>query len=502
LTAHPATGYHVGSWIGTNNNTRTSTINTANMPAGPLTVTANYVQNTPTCYVLTLNHTGSGNDPMATPANSTGCTAGQYLAGDPISLTAYPSTGYHVGSWIGTNNNTSTSTINNTNMPAGPLTVTVNYVQDTPTCYALTLTHTGSGNDPMATPANSTGCPAGQYLAGDPIMLTASPATDYHVGSWNGTNNNNSTSTINTTNMPDGLLTVTVNYVHNTCYALTLTHTGSGDDPVATPGNSTGCPMAMYVEGTPIMLTASPATDYHVGSWSGTNNDASTLTSNTANMPAEPHTVTVNYVQVLPPQPPPAFGKVDPLNGAPNQPITLTLRWQENPPVMNYEYCYDTSDDNSCSIWIDNKTSSSSPQLCLDYNQTYYWHVRAWNSAAGPTYSDNESTAFSHFATMVAPLFEKYSPLNLIKKLTRTPTLSWSSYGCATQYEYCITTKKMKTGTANCDTGWQNIGSSTSVTLPLLLAKHKYYWQVRVLVNGVPIYANSGKWWKFKTGKY
>ena len=79
-------------------------------------------------------------------------------------------------------------------MPANNHTVTVNYVE-IPPCYTLSRTHTGSGSDPVASLTNSTGCPAGQYVAGAPISLTASPATGWRVESWSGTNSDSSTST-------------------------------------------------------------------------------------------------------------------------------------------------------------------------------------------------------------------------------------------------------------------------------------------------------------------
>jgi hypothetical protein len=81
-----------------------------------------------TCYTLTRTHTGSGGDPTAAPTSSSGCAAGKYHAGESISLTASPAAGWNVGSWSGTNNNSSTSTTNTVTMPAGNRTVTVNYV--------------------------------------------------------------------------------------------------------------------------------------------------------------------------------------------------------------------------------------------------------------------------------------------------------------------------------------------------------------------------------------
>jgi hypothetical protein len=80
------------------------------------------------CYPLTLNYTGTGNPPTASPNNSPGCSSGQYTPGATINLTAHPGTNDMVGSWSGTNNNSSTSTTNTATVPAGPLTVYANYV--------------------------------------------------------------------------------------------------------------------------------------------------------------------------------------------------------------------------------------------------------------------------------------------------------------------------------------------------------------------------------------
>ncbi len=81
------------------------------------------------------------------------------------------------------------------------------------------------------------------------------------------------------------------------CYALTLSHTGSGSDPVPSPLHSPGCPEGAYTPGTLITLTASPASGWKVKNWSGTNNDASTSTTNTVTMPWNDHAAAVNYVQ-------------------------------------------------------------------------------------------------------------------------------------------------------------------------------------------------------------
>jgi hypothetical protein len=85
---------------------------------------------------------------------------------------------------------------------------------DDSACYPLSREHTGSGSDPVTSPLKSPACSTNyDYVAGEYIMLTASPSSGYQVGSWNGTNNNSSTSTTNYVTMPDSHHTVTVNYI-------------------------------------------------------------------------------------------------------------------------------------------------------------------------------------------------------------------------------------------------------------------------------------------------
>lgn len=79
-------------------------------------------------------------------------------------------------------------------------------------CQILTRSHTGSGADPTANLANSPGCPAGQYIEGQEIELTAAAASGWEVDGWSGTDNNSSSATTNTVTMPGGNHTATVHY--------------------------------------------------------------------------------------------------------------------------------------------------------------------------------------------------------------------------------------------------------------------------------------------------
>ena len=299
LSASPSAGWRVAGWGGTNNDGSTNTTNTVTMPAGNHTVSVAYEQIPITCYTLTRTHSGSGNNPVATPASSTGCGTGQYTAGQSISLTASPAAGWRVAGWGGTNNDASTSTTNTVTMPAGNHTVTVIYDQQPIVCYTLTRTHSGSGNNPVADPALSQGCGTGQYVAGESIALSATPAAGWRVAGWDGTNNDASTSTTNTVVMPAAAYTVSVVYeqVIAGCYTLTRGHSGQGSDPTAAPDKSDGCSAGQYVAGEGITLTATPAAGWSVSGWQGTDNDTSVATSNHIIMPAANYTVAVTYAQ-------------------------------------------------------------------------------------------------------------------------------------------------------------------------------------------------------------
>ncbi len=87
------------------------------------------ITSAPTCYPLTLEKSGQGSVPAATPTASSGCANGRYIAGQSVNLSAGPANGWRVGSWQGTNNNGSTANSNTLTMPAAAHTARVNYVQ-------------------------------------------------------------------------------------------------------------------------------------------------------------------------------------------------------------------------------------------------------------------------------------------------------------------------------------------------------------------------------------
>lgn len=252
------------------------------------------------CRTLTLAHTGAGNDPAVAPTNSVGCSAGFYVSGEVIVVTAAPAPTWQVAGWSGTLHDDATVITNTIIMPDGNHTATVAYSQG---CYALTLTHTGSGSDPVATPSHSTTCPDKQYVANENITISATPAPNWAISAWAGTANDANTAPNNTLVMPAHNQNVSVIY-YQPCYILTLLHSGAGDDPTPVPANSGPCPVGQFVATEMIQLTAHPADGWAASGWDGAN-EATTNVSNTWSMAASNHTISVNYSKLPSTQPPP-----------------------------------------------------------------------------------------------------------------------------------------------------------------------------------------------------
>ena len=198
--------------------------------------------------------------------------------------------------------------------------------------------------------------------------------------------------------------------------------------------------------------------------------------------------------------PPGAFTKLLPLNGAIEVSTSPALSWSASTQVSRYEYCIDQTPDNACTTWIDNGTSTTVGLSGLSSVTTYYWHVRAVN-IAGTTYADGSGTAFWGFTTTwaVSPDFYKNTPLNNAIDQPVDPTLTWGVSAGASSYEYCIDTSDDDA----CST-WINVGNVTSVALSGLREETAHFWQVRANNSGQVIYAGGSAtaFWSFTTGDF
>ena len=196
---------------------------------------------------------------------------------------------------------------------------------------------------------------------------------------------------------------------------------------------------------------------------------------------------------------PGAFNKHAPANGTTGASLSPVLSWDTSANATKYEYCYDTTNDGTCSTWISTGTNNWAGLSGLQQGTAYYWQVRSWNGTYGPTYANGNASAYWSFTTMVMSpgAFNKHAPANGTAGTTLSPVLSWNVSSNATKYEYCFDT----TNDGNCSS-WISTGTNKYVGLWGLQPATTYYWQVRSW-NGTygPTYANGSvnAYWSFAT---
>jgi hypothetical protein len=189
---------------------------------------------------------------------------------------------------------------------------------------------------------------------------------------------------------------------------------------------------------------------------------------------------------------PAAFSKSSPTDGSIDEPLSLTLYWGVSAGAVEYEYCYDTTDNDLCEGgWISNGPATSAVAIGLTNSTTYYWQVRAAN-LAGTTEADGGTWWYFTTLPTLPGSFGKSTPADASFAATG-PTLSWGTSPGADEYNYCID----KVNNGLCDASWLPAGSSTSVALSGLDNNDAYYWQVSAVNGAGSIEADGGTWWSF-----
>jgi hypothetical protein len=234
------------------------------------------------------------------------------VAEESISLSASPDSGWRVDSWTGTDDDTSTASTNTVTMPASAHAASVNYTNapgvatlispagdigpsynptytwyeaDLAETYIMGLSGPGEFFNTRVV-ADSSDCVGGicsvsnvePLVNGEYTWWIKASNPAYGDGEWS------------------EQLVFTVSITTPVCHALTLSHTGNGSNPTASPTNSTDCSVGEYIAGENISLSgAAPDTSWEISGWTGTNDDASTAATNTVTMPTGTHTASVVY---------------------------------------------------------------------------------------------------------------------------------------------------------------------------------------------------------------
>lgn len=142
------------------------------------------------------------------------------------------------------------------------------------------------------------------------------------------------------------------------------------------------------------------------------------------------------------------FTKTTPVDSTNNLSASPTLGWQASSGATSYEYCLDTSDNDTCEdTWENNGTATSASLSGLMDSTTYYWQVRALNNEGS---TEANSDTWWEFTTISAPtcyaLVLEYTGSGSVP--TASPT---SSTGCAVGE---FVESEVITLTAQPDPGW------------------------------------------------
>ncbi len=191
------------------------------------------------------------------------------------------------------------------------------------------------------------------------------------------------------------------------------------------------------------------------------------------------------------PSVPGAFIKTFPSNGASGQTSSFTLTWNASSGATSYQVCVDTVNNTACDTTWQSVGASTSLPLTSQAAGTYYWQVRAINSA-GST-DGNAGTWWSYTVVAASTNYVKVAPAYAATGLGASVALSWSGVANAS-YQVCLSS----TGPA-CDGSWWPTAAATSRTFENLAAG-TYYWQARANVGGVLTEADNGTWWAFVVG--
>jgi len=311
-TAEASALYTFGAWAGTPAlgasallPAPSAAVASLRMPATALTLQASFAR----CYALSTHITPlNGGALTVTPARTGTCATGTHPTGTEVAVRAVPAQWHFLGAWGGAlAGRTSTLLQQVLTTSAADSEVVAVF---TP-CFELTLLK-AAGSAPTdsvsVTPPHSPNCPAGAYVAGELLTLTASTGSSSAArvwSSWAGAAAS-LTASNGTLSMPAGNETAAATFAQ--CYVLTLQAAGDGAGmTTAAPLRSSTCalstpmclcPLGSYIAGQVLSVSALPAAGSYLSAISSSG-VASTPSSPLAlgGMGAAARTATATYVR-------------------------------------------------------------------------------------------------------------------------------------------------------------------------------------------------------------
>lgn len=181
---------------------------------------------------------------------------------------------------------------------------------------------------------------------------------------------------------------------------------------------------------------------------------------------------------------------VAPANFAFNQSASVWLSWRRSAQATTYEVQY--SQDNlflfgNTSLTVSDTLALAEP---LSAGATYFWRVRARNSAGVSNWSSSRSftVAFTPVVTVAPNLV---APQNGALNVSVTPRLYWRDVAAANSFELQWSTSPTFTGAILIPV------NDTSFVTPTLQYNTLYYWRVRSVNNAGPSAWSTV--WTFRT---
>ena len=496
LTAVAATGTTFTGWSGGGcSGTGVCLVNMGNA----VNVTATFTLKT---FTLTVSKTGGGSISSSPAGISCGNDCSEvYNYGIRVTLTATPDSGYGFSSWggrcLGESANVCTVVMDDNKSASANFTFGA---------YYLTISKTGSGSGTVSSSPAGIDCGATcthGFDAGTLVTLSAVAAGGSTFSGWSGGGcSGNSTCMVT---MSSSLSISAIFDQPPAAFTKSLPANGSVNQPV-----SVSLSWAASAGASAYWFCIDTSNDNACTNWVNNGTSISKLkgglSQNTTYYwqvravngagTTYPDGSATSFWSFTTGTLPGAFGKISPASGALDLRLDPTISWAPSAGATSYWVCYDTSNDNQCSNWVNNGTSSNRLLSGLAQNTTYYWQVRAKN-AIGVTYANGIASAYWNFKSGVKPAsFGKTTPVNGATSQPLNLTLSWGTSKAATSYWVCYDTSN-----DNTCAGWIDNGSATSKTLSSLTAGTSYYWQVRAVNTIGTTYAegSSTSYWSFTT---